>query len=182
MSSDSLALFRKSMGDDLGKLADHHFRDLKPEDRDTLRSAAKKVSTYTTVGSMIGVGLGLFLAYRVRANRNAVFQAFRAAEKPTHVQFAGGRTEPLPDLTPMLKPTTIGDFAAYTLFATGGLFFGGELGLLTGSAAAGRTITRDPEARQRIDTEFRKFRAEVLRAEAASLESGDSHFASRSGL
>lgn len=41
---------------------------------------------------MLGVGLGIFFAYRLRGNRQAMFRAFKAAEKPTHVQFAGGRT------------------------------------------------------------------------------------------
>lgn len=80
--------------------------------------------------------------------------------------------EPIPDLTPMLKPSTLGDIATYTFFAAGGVFFGGELGLLTGSASASRAITRDPESKKRIEGEFRKFRAEVLRAEADMLEKG----------
>lgn len=36
--------------------------------------------------------------------------------------------EAIPDLTPLLKPTTLGDFATYFLAAAGGLFLGGELG------------------------------------------------------
>ena len=80
--------------------------------------------------------------------------------------------EPIPDLTPFLRPSTLGDVAAYTLFAAGGLFFGGELGLLTGSFSANRVITRDPDSRRRIETAFKKFRAEVLRAQAAALETG----------
>lgn len=75
-------------------------------------------------------------------------------------------------MTPYLKPSTLGNIATYSLFGLGGVFIGGELGLLSGSMAAGRTITRDPESRQRIEIEFRKFRAEVLRAEADLLERG----------
>jgi len=56
----------------------------------------------------------------------------------------------------------------------GGLFVGGETGLLFGSMAAGRTITRDPSARERIDKAFRKFRAEALRKEADRLDGGES--------
>ena len=65
---------------------------LQESDRETLRSAASKASTHATIGSLIGVGLGLALAFRLRQNRVKTFQAFRAAERPTHVQFAGGRT------------------------------------------------------------------------------------------
>ena len=36
--------------------------------------------------------------------------------------------EAIPDLTPLLKPTTLGDFATYFLASAGGLFLGGELG------------------------------------------------------
>jgi hypothetical protein len=39
-----------------------------------------------------------------------------------------GFLEPIPDLTPLLKPTTLGDFATYFFASAGGLFLGGELG------------------------------------------------------
>ena len=55
----------------------------------------------------------------------------------------------------------------------GGLFVGGETGLLFGSMAAGRTITRDSGARERIERAFRKFRAETLRREADLLDGGE---------
>ena len=53
----------------------------------------------------------------------------------------------------------------------GGLFVGGETGLLFGSMAASRTITRDSSARERIEKAFTKFRAETLRKEADWLDS-----------
>jgi hypothetical protein len=36
--------------------------------------------------------------------------------------------ESVPDLTPLLKPTTLGDFATYFFASAGGLLLGGELG------------------------------------------------------
>lgn len=84
----------------------------------------------------------------------------------------GPRVEAIPDIAPLLKPTTLGDIATYFFFSAGGLFLGGETGLLTGSASASRTITRDPESRARIEAAFRKFRADVLRKEADDLDGG----------
>ena len=81
-----------------------------------------------------------------------------------------GLTEAIPDVTPFMRPSTLGDVAAYTFFGFGGLFLGGETGLLTGSASASRTITRHPESRERIETAFRRFRADVLRKEADALD------------
>lgn len=52
----------------------------------------------------------------------------------------------------------------------GGLFVGGETGLLCGSMAAASTIRREPVARGRIERAFRKFRAETLRREADTLD------------
>jgi hypothetical protein len=193
MSSDSLALFRKSMGNELGALAEQHYQhecvplyqsiailcilttlpSLQASDRATLQSAASRLSTHTTIGSVVGFSLGLYAAIRLRRNRTAMFNAFRTTEKPVAVQFAGGRTETLPDLTPMLKPSTLGDIATYTLFGLGGLFVGGETGLLTGGLSAGSAIRKDPEAKRRIETAFRKFRAETLRLEADQLEKGE---------
>ena len=125
-----------------------------------------------------------------------MFKAFKAIERPTSVVFADGRTgklslplfhnlvlsslslrsnastEQLPDLAPMLKPTTLGDVFTYLFFSTGGLFIGGESGLLTGSASAQRTISKNPEARARIETAFRKFKADALRKQADELDGG----------
>lgn len=80
--------------------------------------------------------------------------------------------EAIPNLTPLLQPSTLGDIATYFFFGTGGLFLGGETGLLTGSGSAARTISGDPESRARIETAFRKFRADVLRKEADALDGG----------
>ena len=92
MSAESFAVFRKNAGEDISKLAEEHFKhDLQESDRDTLTNAAGKVGTHATVGSLLGLGLGLFLAFRIRSRRVQMFNAFRTAEKPTHVKFADGR-------------------------------------------------------------------------------------------
>ncbi|PKX91263.1 uncharacterized protein P174DRAFT_395241 [Aspergillus novofumigatus IBT 16806] len=168
---------RSRRGDELTRLADQHMQhDLQPEDRDVLKSAASRVSLWTTVGSAVGIGLGLYVAFRLRSTRKAFFQAFRAAEKPTQVVFADGRTEAIPDITPLLKPTTWGDFATYFFASAGGLFLGGELGLFAGAASGSRSIAKDPERRKRIENAFRKFRADVLRKEADALDRDENVF------
>lgn len=94
-------------------------------------------------------------------------------------------SEPIPDVTPLLQPSALGDFATYTLFAGGGLFIGGEIGLLGGSLSAKRSITADPGSRKRIEDAFRRFRAEVLREEAKKLEAqtaGGQGLIDRAGL
>ena len=92
MSSDSLAVLRHNIGPELAQLAENHIQhDLRESDREALNSAAKKLSTYTTMGSLVGLGLGVVLAFRVRSVRAQTFKAIRAAEKPTHVRFADGR-------------------------------------------------------------------------------------------
>jgi hypothetical protein len=84
---------RNRRSDELAQLADHHIQqDLQPDDREALKSAARKVSLWTTVGSAIGIGLGLYAAFRLRSSRKTFFQVFRAQEKPTKVVFADGRT------------------------------------------------------------------------------------------
>ena len=52
------------------------------------------------------------------------------------------------------------------LFGAGGLFIGGETGLLTGSFSARRSLTADDDRRTRIERAFRSFRADVLRQQA----------------
>ena len=92
MSADSLAILRKNVSEDIRMLADEHFKhDLNDSDRDTLKTAASKVGISATIGSLLGLGLGVFLAFRVRSSRTQIFNAFRTAEKPTHAKFADGR-------------------------------------------------------------------------------------------
>jgi hypothetical protein len=66
------------------------FYSLTQEDRDVLKSATTKLSTYTTIGSLVGLSLTTFLAFRVRQNRTKLFEAFKASRRPTHVKFADG--------------------------------------------------------------------------------------------
>ena len=99
-----------------------------------------------------------------------MFNTFKARQQPTAVKFAGGREEPLPDLTPIMKPSTLGDIATYTFLGAGGLFFGGETGLLTGSFRARQQIGADRESRERIEKAFRSFQADALRKQADQLD------------
>ena len=171
MSSDSLAVFRKGLGPELNALAEEHIKhDLQQSDRDALQKAASIVSTHASIGSLLGVSLGVLFAYRLRRQRNALFNAFKARERPTAVRFAGGREEPIPDLTQMMRPSTLGDVATYSLLGAGGVFFGGETGLLTGTFRARQTIGADRGSRERIETAFRRFQADALRKQADALE------------
>ncbi len=135
-----------------------------------MKKAASRASTHAAIGSLIGIALGAALGARVRANRQAFYRAIRAAEKPTHVRFADGREEAVPDITPLLKPTPVGDVATITFCAIAGLFLGGETGLLTGTMSAKRLISNDPATQQRITKAFRSYQADVLRKQIQELE------------
>lgn len=86
-----LAALRTSPTEDLAKIAEEHMqRDLKPEDRALLRRAAGKVSTHATLGSLLGLGLGIFTAFRIRSNRVALYNAMRVLSRPTELVFENG--------------------------------------------------------------------------------------------
>lgn len=169
----SFAIFRQVGADDLKRLADEHVQhDLTQQDRDILKSATSKLSTYTTIGSLFGLGLTTVLAFRIRQNRMKMFEAFKTAKKPTHVKFADGREEALPDMTPLMQPTSTGDIATYGFFGIAGLFLGGEFGLLLGQSALRKTITQNPETRARVEKAYRGFKADILRKELQAVENG----------
>lgn len=88
-----LALFRPTpQYEDLSRLAQEHFEnDLSADDKNALRTASKKVSRHTMLGSVLGLGLGVYAAVKLRRLRADMFAAFRTAEKPIKVLFADGR-------------------------------------------------------------------------------------------
>lgn len=91
--SESIAVLRRRRHDDLSKFAEEHLQhDLHAEDREKLKAAATRVSLWTTIGSALGISVGLYTAFRLRSSRRAFFTAVRAQEKPTKVVFADGRT------------------------------------------------------------------------------------------
>lgn len=77
--------------------------------------------------------------------------------------------EKIPDLTDKLAPSRWGDAATFALFSLGGLFLGGELGLITGTASATRTMMKDPESRGKIERALRNYRIDVLQREIQRL-------------
>lgn len=150
-----------------------------------MKRAGSKVSTHAMLGSLVGAGFGIYCAFRLRSMRLAYFNAFRAVEKPVAVQFADGRTrtlilnstchfltgtEPIPDISDKLSPSKWGDAATYFFFAVGGTFLGGELGFVTGTASASRTITKKPEVKERIEEAFRNYRIDAMKQEIKQLE------------
>ncbi|ORY60667.1 uncharacterized protein BCR38DRAFT_526254 [Pseudomassariella vexata] len=170
----SLAAFRKTPEhEDFAKLADDHIKhDLNDSDRDVLQEAASKASLLAILGTVVGLGLGAYAAFRLRKMRTGMFQAFRATEKPIRVVFSGGRTESIPDITPYLRPSRFGDIATYFFFSLGGIVLGGELGFWLGTWSAARAIAKDPQRKKRIETAYRKFKADYLRYEAQRLDQG----------
>ena len=100
--------------------------------------------------------MGVFLAFRLRRSRAAMFNTFKAREQPVAIRFANGVEEAMPDMTPVMKPSRLGDIATYTFLGAGGLFFGGETGLLTGTFRARQKIFADRESSERIETAFRR--------------------------
>ncbi|KAL9113167.1 MAG: hypothetical protein Q9227_002779 [Pyrenula ochraceoflavens] len=92
MSTESLAAFRKHQADELKQLAEKHMEhDLQPSDLTALHSASRTLTLHATLGSLLGLSLGAYLAFRLRSQRQLMYRAFRAREKPTHVKFADGR-------------------------------------------------------------------------------------------
>jgi len=78
--------------------------------------------------------------------------------------------EPIPDITNKLAPSKWSDTATYFFFSVGGIFLGGEVGFVTGSAAASRTITKDPKAKERIERAFKRYRIDAMKQEIQQLE------------
>jgi hypothetical protein len=115
------AAFRKSpQHEDLANLAKEHLNhDLNQEDRDVLVKAGGRIYGPATIGTLVGLGLGLYAAFRLRKVRLAMFNAFRASEKPTSIVFAGGRTgkfRPFLSFIPLLSRFETGDYFVVVFF------------------------------------------------------------------
>ncbi|KAK2608304.1 hypothetical protein N8I77_006922 [Diaporthe amygdali] len=170
----SLAAFRRhNQHDELAQLAESHFQhDLTTDDRKVLKGAAKTISWHASLGSIVGLGLGCFLAYRVRGLRRSWFNEFRTSDQPKQVIFQSGKTLDVPDVTSKLAPSPVGDFAAYFFLGMGGLFLGGETGFLTGSSIAARRVRADAERRKRVEDAYRAFKIDLLQKEVKALQQG----------
>eukprot|EP00026_Physarum_polycephalum_P018374 Phypoly_transcript_19935.p1 GENE.Phypoly_transcript_19935~~Phypoly_transcript_19935.p1 ORF type:complete len:184 (+),score=23.69 Phypoly_transcript_19935:91-642(+) len=171
---DSLALMRNGPHKAYAQLAEDHLQhDLNADERAILEKAAGKVSMHVTVGSLVGIGLGLALAFRLRQSAVRIFQTVKRAEKPIAFQYKDGHTEPLPDMDALMRgPSTLSTVLTATLFSVGGLFLGGEIGTMTGLWSAKSTLNHDPVARGRIEKAFRNFQADVLRKQADAIQAG----------
>lgn len=90
----SLAAFRKhTQHDELAQLAESHFKnDLTADDKEVLKGAAGTISLHSSIGSVVGLGLGCLLAYRVRSLRKSWFTQFQASDAPRQVIYASGKT------------------------------------------------------------------------------------------
>ncbi|XPS77119.1 hypothetical protein M3J09_009155 [Ascochyta lentis] len=79
--SEALAVFRSSPSKDLKQLSEEHLQhDLNQEDRNLLKRAGGRVSTHAGIASLVGVGLGIYCASRLRAMRLAYFNAFKVIQ------------------------------------------------------------------------------------------------------
>lgn len=83
---------------------------LTPSDRDTVKKAATKISTHVSVGSLVGLGLGIAMAWKLRSNRMKLFEAFKTARRPTHVKFADGTEGSYQTRLILLSQTTHGSY------------------------------------------------------------------------
>ena len=174
--TESVAALRNKHAQELRRLAAEHFQhDLTESDRDTLTSAAGRVSRHVTIGSLLGIGLGTIMAVRLRSMRLAYFNAFRAMERPVELRFADGRTAPVPDISDKLRPSQWGDAATFFFFGVAGLFLGGETGLFTGTASAARKISSNPESRKRIENAFRNYKIDAMKKQVQHLERKGEH-------
>ena len=77
---------------ELALIAENHVKgDLQDSDREALRSARNTHDIHRTIGTYLGLGLGLFSAFRYRRSRMQKYTAFQTREKPIFVVFADGR-------------------------------------------------------------------------------------------
>lgn len=90
----ALAAFRRDrQHDELAQLAESHFQhDLTADDREVLKGAASTISWHASLGSVVGLGLGCFLAYRARGLRRNWLNQFRTSDQPKQVIFHSGKT------------------------------------------------------------------------------------------
>jgi hypothetical protein len=110
-----------------------------------------------------------FVPFLISCHHNGVW-IFSAGGNSANPPSFIGATEAIPDITPLLQPTLLGDAATYTFFGIAGLFLGGETGLLTGASSARRTITRDPARKERVEKALGAFRIDALKKEIDMLE------------
>lgn len=91
---DSLAEFHESSyRDNLAEVAEEsHHDDLRLSDLHALGSAARQMATHMEFGALVGLGFGVWMAYRLWGAPKAILRVFPARKKPTRAMFADGRS------------------------------------------------------------------------------------------
>ncbi|KAL8791608.1 MAG: hypothetical protein Q9195_005813 [Heterodermia aff. obscurata] len=156
---------------DLKLLTEQRYqRDLSDSDREVLENAARKLRTYVTAGKILGLGLGLFSAFRIRRSKMQKYTAFHTQEKPLHVVFADGRIEAASGLSTVSKPSKFGHVATYTLLGLCGCAIGRDAGGFLGHMSNRKSLNQDPNLKVRVEELHQQLRAEILRKEADALD------------
>ncbi|KAL7410442.1 hypothetical protein BDY24DRAFT_417984 [Mrakia frigida] len=152
-------------------LVDHHVAaDLTDGDRAALNKAAKQLATHAWVGGLIFSTIGFAAATRGRARVHQAFVAFKNAPKPVEMVMQDGKHIPVPAAGLNIKEPGPWSGIVSTLFLTTfGLLVGSQIGLLSGTLAARRTIKRDADE-SRLLAAYKNFRIDVLKKELEKLE------------
>lgn len=129
------------------------FDSLTESDRLLMTTAERRHSAIVSLGTVIGLSLGLAFAYCRRRSAHQLYQTFLAKETPSSAKFYDGRETFLPDITASsyFKPTTTGAVATYVGLGIGGLIIGGGIAMALGCKVRERTIYGDAEAAKRIE-------------------------------
>ncbi|KAG8531817.1 uncharacterized protein KY384_003453 [Bacidia gigantensis] len=165
MSFDWFALYRtRNVNTDVQEAIGSLKDDLTASDHKTIKSAYRNYKERVYISAFVGLGLGVYTAYRFRQRR---WRAYHAALKTAtdllrHIKPYDKRNRP----AVVIRPSYLGDLATYLALGGFGLDFGGEIGVTIADRRVGRIITEDVECTERITQSSKKAKVEVLRVVA----------------
>ncbi|KAK6533619.1 hypothetical protein TWF694_002555 [Orbilia ellipsospora] len=169
-----MAAIKESFGGDAphrrSRFLDRYKRIVSPEDRQFLNDMDRKISGPVRTASLIGLSVGLFLAFRQRRGVMRAYRALRQEHRATTITFSNGAVQTLADVSMAPKPSRLGGLFTYTLLGFGGWLTGSTVGMWRARGVKERIMAEHPEVYKRIRKAERRSIVEDCRKLADTLE------------
>ncbi|KAF3902788.1 hypothetical protein AA313_de0204903 [Arthrobotrys entomopaga] len=169
-----MAAVKESFGGDAphrrSRFLDRYRTLVSPEDRQFMAEMDRKISKPIRTGTLIGLSIGLLLAFRQRRAVTRAYKALRQEHHATTITFSNGVVQTLADVSMAPKPSLFGGLLTYMVLGFGGSIVGSSFGMWRATGVRERVMAEHPEVYKRIRKAERRSIVEDCKTLADTME------------